>query len=83
MINEIAVVLLFGLFGWKTAILYMSTGLLIAIISGYIIGRLKLEKYVEPWVYEVKAGQLELAEEKVSFADRINTGIDAVKRNSC
>lgn len=79
MINEVALVLLFGLFGWKTALLYMSTGLLIAMLSGYIIGRLKLEKYVEPWVYEVKAGRLEIAEEKVSFADRINSGIDAVK----
>jgi len=79
MINEVALVLLFGLFGWKTALLYMSTGLLIAMFSGYIIGRLKLEKYVEPWVYEVKAGRLEIAEEKVSFADRINSGIDAVK----
>lgn len=79
MINEVALVLLFGLFGWKTALLYMSTGLLIAMLSGYIIGRLKLEKYVEPWVYEVKAGQLEIVEEKVALADRINFGIDAVK----
>ena len=79
MINEVAVVLLFGLFGWKTALLYMSTGLLIAIISGYIIGRLKLEKYVEPWVYEVKAGHLDLVEEKISFSQRITAGIDAVK----
>lgn len=79
MINEVALVLLFGLFGWKTALLYMSTGLLIAMLSGYIIGRLKLEKYIEPWVYQVKAGQLEMAEEKVFFADRINSGIDAVK----
>lgn len=79
MINEVALVLLFGLFGWKTAILYMSTGLLIAMLSGYIIGRLKLEKYVEPWVYEVKAGQLEMAEEKISFSDRINAGLDAIK----
>ena len=79
MINEVALVLLFGLFGWKTALLYMSTGLLIAMLSGYIIGRLKLEKYVEPWVYQVKAGQLEMAVEKVFFADRINSGIDAVK----
>ena len=79
MINEVALVLLFGLFGWKTALLYMSTGLIIAILSGYIIGRLKLEKYVEPWVYQVKAGQLEMAEEKVFFTDRINTGMDAVK----
>ena len=79
MINEVALVLLFGLFGWKTALLYMSTGLLIAMISGYIIGRLKLERFVEPWVYEVKAGHLELAEEKISFPGRITAGIDAVK----
>ena len=49
MINEIAVVLLFGLFGWKTAMIYVSTGLLIAISAGYIIGRLKVERHVEPW----------------------------------
>ena len=79
MINEVALVLLFGLFGWKTALLYMSTGLLIAMISGYIIGRLKLERYVEPWVYEVKAGHLEMEEEKISFDGRITAGIDAVK----
>ncbi len=79
MINEVALVLLFGLFGWKTALFYMSTGLIIAIISGYIIGILKLERFVEPWVYEVKAGHLEMAEEKISFAQRITAGIDAVK----
>jgi uncharacterized protein len=79
MINEVALVLLFGLFGWKTALLYMSTGLLIAMLSGYIIGRLKLEKYVEPWVYEVKAGHVEMVEETILFAQRITAGIDAVK----
>ena len=79
MINEVALVLLFGLFGWETALLYMSTGLLIAIISGYIIGRLKLERYVEPWVYEVKARHLEMEEEKIPFTQRITAGIDAVK----
>lgn len=79
MINEVALVLLFGLFGWKTALLYMSTGLIIAMLSGYIIGKLKLEKYVEPWVYEVKAGHLEMKEEKIPFSQRITAGIDAVK----
>ncbi len=79
MINEVAVVLLFGLFGWKTALLYMSTGLIIAMISGYVIGKLKLEKYVEDWVYKIKAGQVQLEEEKPRFADRITAGIDAVK----
>ena len=47
MINEVALVLLFGLFGWKTALIYMSTGLLIAITSGFVIGKLKLEKSEE------------------------------------
>ena len=79
MINEVALVLLFGLFGWKTALLYMSTGLIIAIVSGYVIGILKLEKYVEPWVYEIKAGHLEMDEEKPSFSNRISYGFDAVK----
>ena len=79
MINEVALVLLFGLFGWKTAILYMVTGLFIAMISGYIIGILKLEKYVEPWVYEIKVGHLEMAEEKTTFSQRITAGLDAVK----
>ncbi|MFA7420862.1 MAG: permease [Melioribacteraceae bacterium] len=79
MINEVALVLLFGLFGWKTALLYMSTGLLIAIISGYIIGILKLEKYVEPWVYQVKAGHSQVEEGELPFAQRITAGIDAVK----
>jgi uncharacterized membrane protein YraQ (UPF0718 family) len=79
MINEVALVLLFGLFGWKTALLYMSTGLIIAIVSGYVIGILKLEKQVEPWVYEVKAGHLEMGEEKILFTHRISAGVDAVR----
>ncbi len=79
MINEVALVLLFGLFGWKTALLYMSTGLIIAMFSGYVIGRLKLERYVESWVYEIKAGRLQPNGEKTPFEDRISAGIDAVK----
>ena len=52
MVNEVAVVLLFGLFGWKVAGLYVGTGLLIAIVAGWVIGRLRLEGWVERWVYE-------------------------------
>ncbi len=79
MINEVALVLLFGLFGWQTALLYASTGLLIAITAGYVIGRLKLEKFVESWVYETKANKVEFIEEKIPFTDRIDAGITAVK----
>jgi uncharacterized membrane protein YraQ (UPF0718 family) len=56
MVNEIALVLLFGLFGWKVAALYLITGLLIAITAGWIIGRLKMESHVEDWVYATKIG---------------------------
>ena len=78
MINEVALVLLFGLFGWKTALLYASTGLLIAIISGWIIGKLKVERFVEEWVYEIKSGDFQMEEGSINFADRIQTGYTAV-----
>ncbi len=57
MINEVAVILLFGLFGWKTALIYVGTGLIIAIVAGWVIGKLKLEKWVEDWVYKTKFGE--------------------------
>lgn len=79
MINEVALVLLYGLFGWKTAVIYLSTGLFIAIFSGWVIGRLKLEKWVEPWVYEIKAGRNLIEEEKRNFDYRIDAGFTAVK----
>ncbi len=79
MINEVAVVLLFGLFGWKVALIYVGAGLVIAIVSGWIIGKLKLEKYVEDWVYKLKAEDSEEVEEVLNFEKRINLGFDAVK----
>ncbi|MGE5301001.1 MAG: permease, partial [Acidobacteriota bacterium] len=56
MVNEVAVVLLWGLFGWKIAAIYMGTGLLVAIFSGLMIGKLKLEKWVEDYVYQIRTG---------------------------
>lgn len=78
MINEVALVLLFGLFGWKTALLYVSTGLLIAITSGWVIGKLKVERFVEEWVYQIKAGDFQMEEQKITFTDRIQAGYTAV-----
>ena len=79
MINEVAVILLFGLFGWKVALIYVVTGLAIAIISGFVIGKLKLEKYVEDWVYKLSGENGENTEEKITFEDRIKLGFTAVK----
>ncbi|MFB3896833.1 MAG: permease [bacterium] len=64
MINEVAVILLFGMFGWKVAMLYIGTGLVIAILAGWTIGRLKMEKYVEPWVYNMPGGKKNLTEDR-------------------
>jgi len=58
MVNEIALVMLWGLFGWPIALLYIVTGVFIAIIAGIIIGKLKLEKYVEEYVYTIKMGDV-------------------------
>jgi len=79
MINEVAVVLLYGLFGWKVAIIYVFTGLSIAIVAGWIIGIMRLEKWVEPWVYETKVGHSDWDEGKISFETRIQMGYVAVR----
>jgi uncharacterized protein len=79
MINEVAVVLLYGMFGWQTAFIYVGTGLAIAIIAGWAIGLLKLEKWIEPWVFETHVGANNMDEEKITFNHRIQLGIEAVK----
>lgn len=79
MVNEIALVLLYGLLGWKVALLYLVTGLLIAIFSGIIIGLLKQEKYIEGWVLDLQSGPEMLIEENISWQDRIAAGVTAVK----
>ena len=79
MINEVAIILLYGMFGWKVAAIYVGTGLVIAILAGWIIGLLKLERWVEPWVYQTHLGDSGLDEEKLTFANRIQFGYDAVK----
>lgn len=79
MVNEVALVMLLGLFGIKIAALYMFTGLIIAIISGWIIGRFKMERYVEEWVYEMQAAQTRMPDVKPSWAERVEAGREAVK----
>jgi hypothetical protein len=78
MVNEVALVLLFGLLGWKVAALYLSTGLAIAIVSGWTIGRLGLERFVEPWVFQVRAAAADESDAPSSWADRVRAGSDAV-----
>ncbi|MBU0961452.1 MAG: permease [Proteobacteria bacterium] len=79
MVNEIALVLLYGLLGWKVAAIYLGTGLAIAMGAGWVIGRLKLEHLIEDWVQELRAGAAVVIEEKLSWADRIDRGWEAVR----
>jgi uncharacterized membrane protein YraQ (UPF0718 family) len=70
MVNEVAVVLLYGLFGWKVTAIYLGAGLLVAIFGGMIIGKLRLEKWVEEYVYDIRTGQAgEIV--KQSFKERL------------
>ena len=79
MVNEIALALLFGLFGWKVAALYLGTGLTVAIVAGWVIGRLKLERHVEPWVYQMQTGPTNLLLPSLTWEGRLRAGLDAVR----
>ncbi|HEV2396035.1 MAG TPA: permease [Candidatus Sulfotelmatobacter sp.] len=78
MINEVALVLLFGLFGWRVAAIYAGTGLFIAILAGWIIGRLKLERFVETWVYEMESSPSVVPDGPSNWSARTRIGFDAV-----
>lgn len=60
MVNEVALIMLWGMFGWKIAVLYITTGVTVAILAGIVIGKLKLEKYVEDYVYKIKLGESDI-----------------------
>lgn len=77
MVNEIAVVMLWGMFGWKIAAIYMLSGLTVAVIAGMVISKLKLEHLVEEYVYQIKVGQVEIAQ--MSNRERINHSVDYTK----
>jgi uncharacterized membrane protein YraQ (UPF0718 family) len=77
-INEVAVVMLFGLFGWKVAGLYIASGLVIAIVAGMVIGQLKLERYVEDFVWQMHGSGAGLAE-KLTWTARIERAWESVK----
>lgn len=76
MVNEVALIMLWGMFGWKIAAIYIATGVTVAIVAGIVIGKLKLEKYVEEYVYKMKIGSVDIAE--MTFKERAKDGISYV-----
>ena len=68
MVNEVALIMLWGLFGWKVAVLYTATGVIVAIVAGFIIGKLKMEIYVQDYVWEMQVGDAEIV--AMTFRER-------------
>ncbi|SDE69029.1 permease [Sporomusa acidovorans] len=77
MVNEVALVMLWGLLGWKVAVIYILSGVTIAIIAGYLIGKGNLEHLVEEYVYQMKVGETEIVEQ--TFGDRLCYARDYTK----
>jgi uncharacterized protein len=79
MVNEIALALLWAMFGWRIALLYMTTGLVIAITTGIVIGRLGMERQVEDWVYEIRMGKVPAHLQTLTWMGRIDYGFHQVR----
>ncbi len=80
MINEVALALLFGLFGWKVAALYLVLGLAVAIVAGLVIGKLGLEHHLEDWVRAIRVGAApEIGDGPPTWPARLKSGVDHVK----
>ncbi|ODN69989.1 permease [Methylobrevis pamukkalensis] len=82
MVNEVALVLLFGLVGWQVALTYLVFGLGIAIVAGFVIGKLKLEGWLQDWVRDIHSGAntpVAIQDERLSMVDRYRMGIEAVR----
>jgi uncharacterized membrane protein YraQ (UPF0718 family) len=80
LVNEVAVVLLYGMFGWKIALLYASAGLVIAVTSGFVLGRLRAERWVEPFVFDVTFGPSKAFDTRPRMRDRVAMARDEVTR---
>jgi uncharacterized protein len=79
LVGPIQLALLWGLVGWKVALLYLGFGFAIAAVAGWVIGQLKLEGWLEPWVRDLRANAVELPEEQPTLVDRMKSGIESVR----
>lgn len=79
MVNEVALTLLFGLFGWRIALLYLGLGLTIAIVAGWVIGRLKMERHLEDWVRDMPKVQAAAGDQALTLGERIAAGFASVR----
>ena len=79
MVNEVALTLLLGLFGWRIALLYLGLGLSIAIVAGWVIGRLRMESSLEDWVRAMPRVEAHAGHERLTLSERVAAGFVAVR----
>jgi uncharacterized membrane protein YraQ (UPF0718 family) len=79
MVNEVALTLLFGLFGIRVAVLYLGLGLSVAIVAGWVIGRLNMERYLEAWVRDMPRRSADAVHDTLTLGDRLDAGFAAVQ----
>jgi uncharacterized protein len=79
MVNEVALTLLFAMFGWNVALLYLGLGLSVAIVAGWVIGRLKMEAYLEDWVRDMPRISADFGENTITFGERLDAGFASVR----
>lgn len=81
MVNEVALVLLFGMFGWKVAALYLLMGLAVAIVAGWVIGQLRMETHLEDWVREMQGSQTASTNSvSMPWVERFEAGLAHVRQ---
>lgn len=78
LVNEVALGLLFSLFGWQIALLYLAAGLTIAVVAGLVLGRMHAEKWVEPFVFETRVSAAVSAGLHLTWRDRVQLGREEV-----
>lgn len=79
LVNEVAIALLFGMFGLGATVLYVAAGLVVAVLAGFLLGRLRVERWVEPFVFETRlGGQVIDSSFALSWDDRIQMGVEEV-----
>jgi uncharacterized membrane protein YraQ (UPF0718 family) len=79
MVNEVALALLLALFGWRIALLYLVLGLAVAIVSGWVIGRMRMEAHLEDWVRNLARAQASVATDSTTLAQRVQAAFATVR----
>lgn len=79
LVDTVALTLLFSLFGWKVALLYLGFGMLLGIVAGLILGAMKLERHLEDWVRDMPQVSSDLQDQQLSLGDRVEAGMASVR----